>query len=224
MVLGSLVLSVMTLFYAHSDLEAEQNGLLAFQGFDVVSLAEKSRFQKGFAEFRSEFHGLIYYFESQASLEIFNSAPKKYDYDALKKSVQSRNYYFVDDQGVALAGYDVVAYFETGVAAVGKRRWQASFDGIRYWFSSKQHLELFQRDPERFLPQFGGWCAYGLSFPDSGYGFPAGKYAPNPEQFLIKDGKLYLFQKNAWIQARYAWLSEGNACFLRAKKYWKRHQ
>lgn len=87
---------------------------------------------------------------------------------------------------IALSGYDVVAYFEDGQPAKGSREFWSAFDDVIYLFRSAQHRDTFASDAERFAPQYDGYCAAAVS---KGY-----KAEPDPEAWLIANGKLYVFQ------------------------------
>ncbi len=69
----------------------------------------------------------------------------------------------VDRHGVALAGHDPVAFFTDSAAVRGDSTHRASYGGATYWFASEAHRALFQADPAKYVPQFGGYCAYGAS-------------------------------------------------------------
>lgn len=69
----------------------------------------------------------------------------------------------VDRRGVGLAGYDPVAFFTDSAAVRGDSTHRASYGGATYWFASEAHRALFQADPAKYAPQFGGYCAYGAS-------------------------------------------------------------
>ena len=86
---------------------------------------------------------------------------------------------------LALKGYDPVAYFTEGKPVPGKPEFETVFDEARYRFASAQHLEQFKADPDRFAPQYAGSCASGVA---------AGlKVEAEPENWLIVDGKLFVF-------------------------------
>ncbi|MCH7862011.1 MAG: hypothetical protein IH998_10045, partial [Proteobacteria bacterium] len=70
----------------------------------------------------------------------------------------------VDQDGLAMRGYDPVAYFDTGKPTKGLASLDASFDGARYLFASEEHRQQFMADPAKYVPQFGGFCAIGTSF------------------------------------------------------------
>lgn len=76
---------------------------------------------------------------------------------------QSKVLVNVNRQGVALEGYDPVAFFSDSRAVKGNEQYQAHVGGATYLFSSAEHLATFQQEPARYTPQFGGYCAYGAS-------------------------------------------------------------
>ena len=68
-----------------------------------------------------------------------------------------------DRQGLALKGYDVVAYFVDGRAVAGDASFEHVLDGVRYRFVSAANRDRFASEPRRFLPQYGGFCAWAVS-------------------------------------------------------------
>jgi hypothetical protein len=94
-------------------------------------------------------------------------------------------------EGVPLAikGYDPVAYFTDGKPMPGQPEFEYEWDEHRWRFSSAEHRELFKADPVRYAPQFGNFCAMALSMGQI--------VVANPENWLINDGKLYVFGKAA---------------------------
>jgi YHS domain-containing protein len=92
--------------------------------------------------------------------------------------------YNVDAAGVALQGYDPVAYFTDGRATKGQKVFTATHDSVTYRFASAAHKREFRAQPARFLPQYGGYRAMGVAL---------GKKLPvDPEAFRVVAGKLYL--------------------------------
>jgi YHS domain-containing protein len=89
-----------------------------------------------------------------------------------------------DSTHVAVQGYDVVAYFTEGKAVKGSSSYELPFDDATWQFASEPHKEMFAANPDRYLPQYGGMCAGGMSL---GVSVPA-----NPENWVIVDGKLYM--------------------------------
>jgi hypothetical protein len=87
---------------------------------------------------------------------------------------------------IALRGYDPVAYFTDEKPTAGSREFWFAFDDVVYLFRSAEHRDAFAADPERFAPQYEGYCAGGVS---KGY-----KVEPDPEAWLIANGKLFVFE------------------------------
>ena len=85
---------------------------------------------------------------------------------------------------LALQGYDPVAYFEEGKAVKGEAGHSASWMGATWQFASAKNREAFQADPERYAPQYGGYCAWAVS---EGYTADI-----DPHAWRIVNGKLYL--------------------------------
>lgn len=112
-------------------------------------------------------------------------------------------------QGVAIQGYDPVAYFTENKAVPGNPDIAATHDGATYHFASEVHRSTFEADPARYVPQYGGYCAYGAS---QGYNAPV-----EPEQFTIADGKLYL-NYNADVRKR--WNEDRGSYISKADAYW----
>lgn len=69
----------------------------------------------------------------------------------------------VDQSGVALQGYDPVAFFTDGKPVLGKEEFHSSFHEVTYRFASANHQAMFEKDPAKYEPQFGGYCAYGVA-------------------------------------------------------------
>ena len=90
------------------------------------------------------------------------------------------------EKGVAIQGYDPVAYFTANKAVKGNKQFAASAEGVLYYFSSADNKELFLKDYKKYEPQYGGWCAYAMGASNE-------KVEVDPETFKIIDGRLYLF-------------------------------
>lgn len=114
-------------------------------------------------------------------------------------TVFSQDYNIQD--GYVAGGYDVVAYFNNK-AIEGNKKFTTSYEGARFKFSSQENLNTFKKEPSKYLPQYGGYCAYAL-------GKNGKKVSIDPETFEIHDGKLYLFY-NSWLNNTYTkWKKEG---------------
>jgi YHS domain-containing protein len=95
------------------------------------------------------------------------------------------------EKGVAIQGYDPVAYFTQNKAVKGSKQMAAIAEGITYYFSSAANKELFIKDYKKYEPQYGGWCAYAM-------GASNDKVEIDPATFKIVNGKLYLFY-HSWV-------------------------
>ena len=98
---------------------------------------------------------------------------------------ESSTEFNVNKQGVLIDGYDVVSYF-LGSVQKGKSTISVEKDGVNYWFSTEENKEIFLKNPEKFIPAYGGWCAYAMG--DNGK-----KVKIDPETYKILDSRLYLF-------------------------------
>jgi YHS domain-containing protein len=90
-----------------------------------------------------------------------------------------------DDARVMLKGADVVAYFTQGRYTPGNPQFESVYEDVTFRFASAEHKALFDAAPQRYLPQFGGYCANGIA-----YGIPWGGDA---DTWSLIDGKLYIF-------------------------------
>jgi hypothetical protein len=111
--------------------------------------------------------------------------------------------------GLALQGYDPVAYFTEGEATPGDWTITASYNDATYRFANEEHRAAFEADPEAYLPQYGGYCAFGAAM-----GF---KFDGDPEQWRIVDGELFL-NISADIQER--WLTDIPGYVAQADENW----
>lgn len=99
--------------------------------------------------------------------------------------------------GVALGGYDPVAYFRKQTAERGSSAYRHRYNGTTWYFASELHRDLFAEDPQRYAPQYGGFCAYAVS---------RGQLVPvDPHAWTIHDGRLYL---NYSTRVREAWRAD----------------
>lgn len=84
----------------------------------------------------------------------------------------------------AVGGYDPVAYFSDGKPTRGKAEFSYKYGGANWFFESREHLDSFKAQPEKYAPQYGGYCAYAAAKNDL--------VSADPEAWKIVDGKLYL--------------------------------
>ena len=117
-------------------------------------------------------------------------------------------------KGFAANGYDVVAYFNNR-AIEGDKKITTTLNDIIYKFSSEENLKAFNNNPKKYMPQYGGYCAYAVALKSS-------KVSINPETFLIENGKLYLFY-DAWgTNTLKLWQKENEKLLIeKADKNWE---
>ncbi len=115
----------------------------------------------------------------------------------------------VDKNGVALQGYDPVAFFTEGKPVKGSPDIAYQHEGGTYHFSSEANKDAFAKEPEKYTPLFGGYCAYGVA--------QGGLYSISVDAFNIYEGKL-LLQKNKNVRDLFNKDSEGN--FKKAVANW----
>jgi YHS domain-containing protein len=115
---------------------------------------------------------------------------------------------------VAMEGYDPVSYFTNGQAVKGNKNFAVKSNGIVYICSSRENLELFKQSPEKYKPQYGGWCAYAM-------GAKGTKVEVDPETFKIIQGKLFLFYNKGFTNTRSLWNKDEPALKTKADLNWK---
>ncbi len=94
--------------------------------------------------------------------------------------------YFSGKDGVAIQGYDVVNYHSQNSAAQGFEKFSVEYDNTVFYFKDKANQKTFKKNPEKYLPEYNGYCAFGL-------GKAQKQFPVDPESFKVVDGKLYLF-------------------------------
>ena len=113
------------------------------------------------------------------------------------------------EDSVILKGHDVVAYFTDAKHMLGRPEVRSVYQGVTFRFATVEHKALFDVDPVKYLPQYGGFCANGMS-----YGIPWGGDA---DTWLLRDGKLYIFGGAA---SQRAFMMDREINTQRADKYW----
>ena len=91
---------------------------------------------------------------------------------------------FFEADGVALRGYDPVAYFTDNKPEKGLAKYAYEYKGSKFLFTSAKNKQAFAANPDKYAPQFGGFCAFGTA-----HGV---KVSTQPNAFAVVDGKLYL--------------------------------
>jgi YHS domain-containing protein len=130
-------------------------------------------------------------------------------------SINAQQIDYNTDDGYIAEGYDVVAYF-SNKAVKGNSNFSCEHDGVNYKFKNKTNLDLFNETPKKYIPQYGGWCAYAMG--DKGE-----KVTINPKTFEIRDDKLYLFYNAYFTNTFESWKEEGpEKVKQKADKNWEK--
>ena len=116
----------------------------------------------------------------------------------------------------AIDGYDPVDYFIKNKATKGKAEYRAVYHGILYRFSSAANLAAFEKQPDKYEPQYGGWCAFAM-------GNDGSKVEVDPETFRIYDGKLYLFYNSFFNNTLKTWLKSEPDLKKKADLNWPKY-
>ncbi|HSR54160.1 MAG TPA: YHS domain-containing (seleno)protein [Acidobacteriota bacterium] len=111
---------------------------------------------------------------------------------------------------LALHGFDAVAYFTDGAAKLGKAEFSVAHQGATYRFVSQSNKRMFERNPAGYLPQYGGYCAYGT--------FKGKKFDGDPRLFKVVNGKLY-FNLNPAVYE--LWLKDIPGHIKKADENWR---
>jgi YHS domain-containing protein len=119
------------------------------------------------------------------------------------------------EKGLAIQGYDPVAYFKSNKAVKGKKELAAQYEGITYHFSTQANKDEFLKNPKAYEPQYGGWCAYAM-------GATGEKVEIDPETFKILNGKLYLFYHSWSNNTLTKWNKEEAKLKMAADNSWKK--
>lgn len=114
---------------------------------------------------------------------------------------QTKKLVNVDKNGIAIKGYDPVAFFTQNKPVKGKPEFASDYKGAKYWFASAEDKATFDANPSKYEPQFGGFCAYGAS---------QGHTAPiTIDTFQIVDGRL-LFNYDLDVKKEFQKDTQGN--------------
>lgn len=122
--------------------------------------------------------------------------------------------YNLGSESVAIKGYDPVAYFDSATAVPGRSDLTCRYRGVDYRFSSAGNRHRFAREPRKFFPTYGGWCATAMA--------EGKKVDIDPTNFKITDGRLFLFYKGWLGNARRDWDRNEAELTRRADDHWAR--
>lgn len=122
----------------------------------------------------------------------------------------------IDNSNIALQGYSPVSYLDLGLAQLGNKQYKSEHDKVVYYFTSAEQKMSFDKNPHKYLPQYGGFCAFGI--------YAGAKFRVDPDKFIVKNSKYYLFLENVELDAQQLWMAEDNHDGLKAKadENWKK--
>ena len=148
------------------------------------------------------------------SLPIFAGEPTAY---------AGQNWFYnITAEGLAIDGYDPVAYFTQGEPTQGKPEFSHVHQGITYRFANADHHKRFKQNPQAWLPRYGGWCAFAIGVDSVKFKFGAVRFAPDPKSFKIVDNQLYLFANLPNFNALDLWNTEDETAMIkRAEAFWQ---
>ncbi|MBO3699092.1 YHS domain-containing (seleno)protein [Roseivirga sp. E12] len=115
----------------------------------------------------------------------------------------------IDNSNIALQGYSPVSYLDLGLAQRGNKAYKSTHEKVNYYFTSAEQKAAFDKNPSRYLPQYGGFCAFGA--------YAGAKFRVDPNKFIVKDGKYFLYLNDVELDAKGLWLNEKNHKKLVAK-------
>jgi enamine deaminase RidA (YjgF/YER057c/UK114 family) len=118
-----------------------------------------------------------------------------------------------DEPNLSISGYDPVAYFTDGKPVPGKTEFEHLWHRLRWRFANAEHRDLFVSSPDRYAPQYDGYCAMGVSNDDAAH-----KDTVDPEAWAIVDGKLYLTHNQYWLGI---WREHSGEYIKRADASWQ---
>ncbi len=130
-------------------------------------------------------------------------------------SAQDESKMYNLENGVAIKGYDPVCYFNMNRAVKGKKEIALRLEGALYYFTDSSDLETFRANPSKYLPQYGGWCAYAM-------GHNGTKVEVDPETFKIINGRLFLFYNRFFNNTLKSWNQDENSLHTRADANWQK--
>lgn len=114
-----------------------------------------------------------------------------------------------------IGGHDPVSYIVDNQAVPGRESIYYEYDGIKFYFTSAAHKEIFIKDPRRFIPEYKGWCAYAMAIDGE-------LVDVDPKKFKVIDGKIYLFYNGFWADTLKKWNTEDDRTQIQnANQHWK---
>lgn len=129
-----------------------------------------------------------------------------------KENVLNKKHFWQTKPGIAYDGYDATTYFGQKPQK-GKKEFSSTFKGIVYLFVNANNKAIFDANPEKYEPAYGGWCAYAI-------GAKGEKVEPDPENFKIVNGKVNLFYKSFFSNTLDDWNKDEKNLKPKADQNW----
>jgi YHS domain-containing protein len=130
---------------------------------------------------------------------------------AQEETVRKKHYNL--ENNVGLSGYDPVSYF-VNKPVPGEKSISFTYKGVIYYFLTEKSRAIFKSNPDKYEPQYGGWCAYALAKPDPE------KMEADPLTFKITNGKLYVFYNSFGVNTKKRWTKKEPNMKSTADKNW----
>ncbi len=121
--------------------------------------------------------------------------------------------------GVVLNGYDIVSYRTADHATKGSAKFAAKYDGVKFYFSSKKHRDMFIKNAKKYIPKYNGYCAFAMASHNA-------KVPANADTFKLYNGELLMFfndlYKGGKFNTKIPWNNDEKNFFVQAEKNWKK--
>lgn len=134
---------------------------------------------------------------------------------SLAQDANLRKKHYNIDKGIAIAGYDAVAYFTQSKGVKGNKSYTEVHEGVTYYFSSVTNKDEFKKNPAKYEPAYGGWCAYAM-------GSNGEKVSVDPKTFKIVNGKLNLFYNKFFNNTLEDWNKDEANLIKKADINWQK--
>ncbi|MEO8590282.1 MAG: YHS domain-containing (seleno)protein [Flavobacteriales bacterium] len=134
-------------------------------------------------------------------------------FPAVQGQSKLKPFFNVNAQGLWVEGYDPVAYFVDRKAVKGNPEFSLTYKGATFHFATKTHQELFRLEAEKYLPQYGGYCAYAIGANNE-------KVTVDPGTFTTIDGKVFLFYNAFFNNTLTSWNKDATRLHRAADEHW----
>ncbi len=117
-----------------------------------------------------------------------------------------------NNRAIAIEGYDPVSYFD-GKPMIGKVQYTYTIEKVTYQFSSQENKTIFSQNPDKYIPQYGGWCAYAMAVSGD-------QVSIDPATYRVTDDKLYLFYNKRGYDTSVPWRTSESDFIKKANDNW----